>query len=98
MSVHFIAETIGDRLVSCQFINDFPLRRDSRPGPGPGPGYFWFLLVAADNDNSEPISSSGSGSRRGQKQTRDHRSIEVDSRFLRIKLVNPTGCPKKNRD
>ena len=61
MSVHFIAETIGDRLVSCQFINEYPLRRDR-------PGYFWFLLVAADNDNSEPISSSGSGSRRDKNR------------------------------
>ena len=31
MSVHFIAETMCDRLVSCQFINEYPLRR-ARPG------------------------------------------------------------------
>ena len=75
MSVHFIAETIGDRLVSCQFINEFPLRRDRS-----GPGHFWFLLVAANNDNSEPISSSGSGSRRGKNGAETHicRTVDID--------------------
>ena len=43
MSVHFIAETIGDRLVSCQFINEFPLRRD-RPGPDIS-GFCWLRLI-----------------------------------------------------
>ena len=43
MSVHFIAETIGDRLVSCQFINEFPLRRD-RPGPGIS-GFCWLRQI-----------------------------------------------------
>ena len=43
MSGHFIAETMCDRLVSCQFINEFPLRRD-RPGPGIS-GFCWLRQI-----------------------------------------------------